>query len=911
MPEAAPVCTTMAGEQVLEPACNTRPPPELCRLDSFNSEFESETDSLNNSYGSAMSVSGNGSWAAWNLPFRSPRKSEDEDWPKKRRSTFLSKWLDTSGGELELPEVGVRLNVPMGAVPEGETIQVYLGLSWHKDYRPVLSDLAESLLSPTVYFGPHFGKLNLPATLVFPHSALVEEDEEGEGGWKYRVCYNEGIIFNTQEPEWFDTVGGEEEIRPDVDQGTVSMQTRVPGAYVLLGREENDDVLICKRVKIIAYLHLIRAKGMVKVKVYCTDAVPGVVQVLEKKEATRGTLVSMTTADSAFYNDGSELRVRIRHNLKHVEEHNPTKLKKVISYKSIWHQSSPFCIFKFTAKEQSEVEHLRLDIRAFQHVDEDADDYVKMTLRVPSQDSDEEGTVVGDASPTAMLHTPDQLQQDSTPTKQDEEETMSNERSRSDHEVYTSETKSITESINKVERQTTTETKKVTTVDRQSELVDITSICKAVEGLNNKIKSDGEDTGDNTKDSDGQSDNSKDTGYATNPGAMSPKSTHSTDENFNRSFTSSLRVQGMEGVSYTSRMVDARGAVLRLPSCGAELLIPPKAIPDGEQVLILLSVSWDTADRPRLEPAQSLIGPVVLCGPSGVQLQKAATLVFEHCGLLNSQSTPAVLACEEMSIQNKSWRLLTNDAEKDDQNAVNVRACFLKNKCIVHMNKIVSFAPIVRGSDPGKTVRFVAFGPQLGTFEDVNIRVYCINDTADALECIRQQEGQAGRRQCGGLSISCMYPGDNCCVQAQDPGPGWAFRGLTQQQVTTDSVWRNQFPVRTFVLCHTDHRLKNLHFRMHAYQERRPDPTENRMHAYQERRPDPTENAAFKGRYQSIVNPSPRRKVSKTGSQYETIASCFGSEDKLAPPCTVDGSVRVSPTAVVRGIGPTSVVTWQ
>ncbi|XP_066280703.1 uncharacterized protein [Branchiostoma lanceolatum] len=895
MLETVPACTAMAGEQVVDPAYSTRPPPELCRLDSFSSEFESETDSLNNSYGSGMSVSGNGSWAAWNLPFRSPRKSEDEDGPKKRRSTFLSKWLDTSGGKLELPEVGVRLGVPMGAVPEGETIQMYLGLSWHKDYRPVLSDLAESLLSPTVYFGPHFGKLNLPATLVFPHSALVEEDEEGEGGWNYRVCYNEGIIFNTQEPEWFDTVEGEEEMRPDVDQETVSLQTRVPGAYVLLGREANDDILICKRVKIIAYLHLIRAKGMVKVKVYCTDDVPGVVQVLEKKEATRGTLVSMTTADSAFYNDGSELRVRIRHNLKHVEEHNPTKLKKVISYKSIWHQSSPFCIFKFTAKEQLEVEHLRLDIRAFQHVDEDADDYVKMTLRVPSQDSDEEGTVVGDASPTAMLRIPDQLDRDTTPTRQGEEETTSDERRRIEHEE-TSERKSITDLSNNMEYQTIAKSDELTKIEGDSEFVDITSICKAVEGLNKKIKLDGEETGDNTKDSDGQSDNSKDTEYATNPGAMSPKSTHSTDENFNRSFTSSLTVQGMEGVSYTSRMVDAKGAVLRLPSCGAELLIPPKAVPEGEQVLILLSVSWDTADRPRLEPAQSLIGPVVLCGPSGVQLQKAATLVFEHCGLLNSQSTPAVLACEDISVQNKSWRLLTNDAEKDEQNAVNVRACFLKNKCIVHMNRIVSFAPIVRGSDPGKTVRFVAFGPQLGTFEDVNIRVYCINDTADALECIRQQEGQAGRRQCGGLSISCMYPGDNCCVQAQDPGPGWAFRGLTQQQVTTESVWRTQFPKRYFTLYHTDHRLKNLHFRMHAFQERRTEPREN---------------TSFNSRYQSIANPSTRRKVGETGSQYETIASCFGNEDKLSPPSTVDGSVRLSPTAVVRGVGPTSVVTWQ
>ncbi|XP_078676046.1 uncharacterized protein LOC144913331 [Branchiostoma floridae x Branchiostoma belcheri] len=892
MPDTAPDFTTMAGEQVVEPVCSSRPPPELCRLDSFNSEFESETDSLNNSYGSAMSGSGNGSWAAWNLPFRSPRKSEDEDGPKKRRSTFLSKWLDTTGGKLELPEVGVRLDVPMGAVPEGETIQMYLGLSWHKDYRPVLSDLAESLLSPTVYFGPHFGKLNLPATLVFPHSALVEEDEEEEGGWKYRVCYNEGIIFNTREPEWFDTVEGEEEIRPGVEQETVSIHTRVPGAYVLLGREANDEILICKRVKIIAYLHLIRAKGMVKVKVYCTDDVPGVVQVLEKKEATRGTLVSMTTADSAFYNDGSELRVRIRHNLKHVEEHNPTKLKKVISYKSIWHQSSPFCIFKFTAKEQLEVEHLRLDIRAFQHVDEDADDYVKMTIRVPSQDSDEEGTVVDDASPTAMLCTPDPLLMDSTVTRQGGEEGMNDEGSRSERE--TSETKSVTESSNNVELQTTTKSEDLTTTDGDSELVDITSICKAVEGLNKQIKLDGQETGDNTKDSDGHSDNSKDTGYATNPGAMSPESTHSTDENFNRSFTSSLTVQGMEGVSYTSRMVDARGAVLRLPSCGAELLIPPKAVPEGEQLLILLSVSWDTSDRPRLEPAQSLIGPVVLCGPSGVQLQKPATLVFEHCGLLNSQSTPAVLACEDISVQNKSWRLLTHDAGNDDQNAVNVRACFLKNKCIVHMSKILSFAPIVRGSEPGKTVRFVAFGPHLGSFEDVNIRVYCINDTADALECIRQQEGQAGRRQCGGLSMSCMYPGDSCSVQAQDPGPGWAFRGLTQQQVTTESVWRTQFPVRTFTLYHTDHRLKNLHFRMHAYQERRAEATEN---------------TSFKSRYQSFVNPSPRRKVGKTGSQYETIASCFGSDDKLAPP--VDGSVRVSPTAVVRGVGLTSVVTWQ
>ena len=80
-----------------------------------------------------------------------------------------------AGARLALPECGVSLTVPEGALARGQEALLSLAVLPEDRHRPRLSD-GQTLLSGVVQVGPQGLVLNKPAVLSLRHCAILSQD---------------------------------------------------------------------------------------------------------------------------------------------------------------------------------------------------------------------------------------------------------------------------------------------------------------------------------------------------------------------------------------------------------------------------------------------------------------------------------------------------------------------------------------------------------------------------------------------------------------------------------------------------------------------------------------------------------------------------------------------------------------
>ena len=85
--------------------------------------------------------------------------------------------VTSSGTTLTLPDLGVSLTIPEGALDKGFTEEVFLAVMTEGRDRPRLSD-NQTLLSPVVLTGPPRLTFKKPVVLTFGHCALAQNSWE-------------------------------------------------------------------------------------------------------------------------------------------------------------------------------------------------------------------------------------------------------------------------------------------------------------------------------------------------------------------------------------------------------------------------------------------------------------------------------------------------------------------------------------------------------------------------------------------------------------------------------------------------------------------------------------------------------------------------------------------------------------
>uniref|UniRef100_A0A8B9PW94 Netrin receptor UNC5 n=1 Tax=Apteryx owenii TaxID=8824 RepID=A0A8B9PW94_APTOW len=188
------------------------------------------------------------------------------------------------------------------------------------------------------------------------------------------------------------------------------------------------------------------------------------------------------------------------------------------------------------------------------------------------------------------------------------------------------------------------------------------------------------------------------------------------------------------------------GGRLMIPNTGISLLIPPDAIPRGKIYEVYLTLHKQEEVRLPLAGCQTLLSPIVSCGPPGVLLTRPAILAMGHC--------------VEASAENWSIRLKKQSCEGtwEDVLQLGVEPCselyycqLEAQACYIFTEQLGRFALVGESLSmaASKRLKLVLFAPAACPSLEYNIRVYCLSDTQDVLKEVIQLEKQMGGQLIG------------------------------------------------------------------------------------------------------------------------------------------------------------------
>ncbi|XP_032885364.1 netrin receptor UNC5A isoform X2 [Amblyraja radiata] len=183
------------------------------------------------------------------------------------------------------------------------------------------------------------------------------------------------------------------------------------------------------------------------------------------------------------------------------------------------------------------------------------------------------------------------------------------------------------------------------------------------------------------------------------------------------------------------------GGRLTIPSRGISLLIPPEAIPRGKIYELYLTVHKKEDVRLPLAGSQTLLSPVVSCGPPGVLLTGPVILSIQHCAEGNLENWSIKL--KKQSPQG-NWEEVLHLGQEIPSNPY---YCQLDGQMSHIFTETLGKYTLVGESlntTAAKRLRLVLFAPGTCTSLEYSIRVYCLEDTQNALKEVMQLERHLG-----------------------------------------------------------------------------------------------------------------------------------------------------------------------
>ncbi|XP_068596185.1 netrin receptor UNC5A [Brachionichthys hirsutus] len=185
------------------------------------------------------------------------------------------------------------------------------------------------------------------------------------------------------------------------------------------------------------------------------------------------------------------------------------------------------------------------------------------------------------------------------------------------------------------------------------------------------------------------------------------------------------------------------GGRLTIPNTGISLLIPPEAIPRGKIYEIYLTVHRKEDLRLPLAGCQTLLSPVVSCGPPGVVLSRPVILSVDHC-------SDACLDNWAIRLKKQTYEGTWEDVLLMGEESVSEPFyCQLEAEaCRLFSEQLGTLALVGESLHMGaaKRLRLVLFSDAYCSTLEYNIRVYCMDDTQDVFKEVMQMERQLGGR---------------------------------------------------------------------------------------------------------------------------------------------------------------------
>ncbi|XP_015267991.1 PREDICTED: LOW QUALITY PROTEIN: netrin receptor UNC5A [Gekko japonicus] len=192
------------------------------------------------------------------------------------------------------------------------------------------------------------------------------------------------------------------------------------------------------------------------------------------------------------------------------------------------------------------------------------------------------------------------------------------------------------------------------------------------------------------------------------------------------------------------------GGRLMIPNTGVSLLIPPDAIPRGKIYEIYLTLHKQEDVRLPLAGCQTLLSPIVSCGPPGVLLTRPVILAMDHCVEPNPETWS--LHLKKQSCEG-TWEDVLHLGEPVPSELYH---CQLEPQaCYIFTEQLGRFALVGESLSmaASKRLKLVLFAPTTCSGLEYDVRVYCLSDTRDALKEVVQIEKQMGGQLIGAPRI--------------------------------------------------------------------------------------------------------------------------------------------------------------
>ncbi|NXC51341.1 UNC5B protein, partial [Penelope pileata] len=180
------------------------------------------------------------------------------------------------------------------------------------------------------------------------------------------------------------------------------------------------------------------------------------------------------------------------------------------------------------------------------------------------------------------------------------------------------------------------------------------------------------------------------------------------------------------------------GGRLTIPGTGVSLLVPHGAIPQGKFYEMYLVINKAESSLLPSEGTQTVLSPAVTCGPTGLLLCRPVVLTIPHCADVGSSDW--IFQLKTQSHQGNWEEVVTLDEETLNTPCY----CQLEAKsCHVLLDQLGTYVFVGESYSRSaiKRLQLAIFAPATCTSLEYSLKVYCLEDTPDALKVLQAPGG--------------------------------------------------------------------------------------------------------------------------------------------------------------------------
>ncbi|XP_038060461.1 netrin receptor UNC5C-like [Patiria miniata] len=275
--------------------------------------------------------------------------------------------------------------------------------------------------------------------------------------------------------------------------------------------------------------------------------------------------------------------------------------------------------------------------------------------------------------------------------------------------------------------------------------------------------------------------------------SISPGSPYGSDQGRAPSIVSAGIPSHIDSHCMSWGMVSHRGGRLVIPDAGISMFIPEGALPKGHSEDLYIAVSRDVNDRPRVSGKQTILSPVVICGPPGLTFAKPVIITTPHCANgMRGEWRCSVYSNMCRSGEQQAWEKIAIVGEETINTPIFCQVD--KRQCSMVTDQLSWFAFLgesLPSKAASKVLKIAVFGPILRAMMDYSIKVYVMEDTPDTLENVIQIEQRLGGRLLHRpKQLLFTDTGHNLRLSIEDIMPGWQCKVASNfQEIPFYHIW--------------------------------------------------------------------------------------------------------------------------